>query len=923
VKITLLKLREVTHSEKTRSIKRQALLLLISIALVVPDHIVVAQTELTPTQLPGSRPQPTAEEGGVFSIEARTGAANYTYSLRLPPARGLAPSLALAYSSYGSVRSDVAEGWSLLLPAIRRDVKREANALDRQYTAYFGGMQELVPTPQDAIANDGIAYRPRFDQTFSRYELVGRGTDAYWVVRTTEGVTHEFRQLMPDDWRLARSFDVWGNTITYTYLPVLLSSSDPFCPGFLIPFCVQSFGEEPVDYVLSAIQYTSNPNLHNDGWARVELTYTAAPTTCIWSGQATPLELPVGSSISYITGHRRIIGVWQLDSIVAWVNDSSWRTVHRWHFTYDNNDGNGNACAGRNSVRRFLTDIVERGYTRDGAETLGSTEHFEYGHLPYATPPSPRNIGFPQSKKCNDTAMSDAGFSSLILDFDGDSVPDRITLSTPPVGNAAWQASHGDGTTFSDPIPLELPTTGASPITGQEPPGNNLSGAWGWHGPNGSKKSRLDYRWVDVDGDGLVDLVAGGSWVPGARNGPPRIRFTTNECINPTPSCVDNPTSCQRISCSQAYGGTTARVKPFFSPSPEGNQDPTDVCGNGYEWLVLHNLGGTLGPPEWWCSPVAVGSNPVPYGSNYAPASSYLFDFVDINGDGIPDVISASLTRGSFFLPTDGRVGYYCPSSAPELQTRMALNVFLGDGHGNFSTAQLWVAPNWPVNCRDSEPAWNTLLDMNGDGLPDLVHETEYISGTTPTGSPIWAQALYVAYNNGHGFEPVPIQILSDAGPLFPFRFDAPNECASVHGSFLKDVDGDGIPDLACMDQSRCANPGIAFGFGAGFHSPTILSVISWEEERSSGPLFRHDLSPESQRSTDSLSLRQEHRCQCREGQPEQTKIPVLLTNTQFGITLILMVMESQINTFKPIQEKEVMERPWSGFQQMTKHQGY
>src|SRR5262249_19444549 len=246
-------------------------------------------------------------------------------------------------------------------------------------------------------------------------------------------------------------------------------------------------------------------------------------------------------------------------------------------------------------------------------------------------------------------------------------------------------------------------------------------------------------------------------------------------------------------------------------------------------------------PVEWWCSPVALGANPVPRGATFPPAASYLFDLIDMNGDGIADIVSASLSRGSFVLPLDGRPGFYCPPTDQRHATRLAYNVFLGDGHGHFSAAQLWVAPDWPVNCRDSEPVWNVLLDMNGDGLPDLVHEAEHVTGTTRGGSPIWAQSLYVAYNNGHGFEPAAVQILDNVG-IFPFRFDVINECAEVYGSFLKDVDGDGLPDLACMAQSHCAIPGFAFGSGSAFHSPTTggdpLQYVEWDWVDGIG--FRH-----------------------------------------------------------------------------------
>src|SRR5262249_55900726 len=153
---------------------------------------------------------------------AATGTVSYTYKFTLPPARGVAPELGLVYSSAGSVRGDIAQGWSLSpLPAIRRDVTREPTAGERAYTAYFGGsVQELVRVSGDETAGGGTAYRAKLDRDFTRFEMlppVGDLQRVLWTARTTDGRTFTFWPIGNEDWRVTTVRDRWGNQILYDY----------------------------------------------------------------------------------------------------------------------------------------------------------------------------------------------------------------------------------------------------------------------------------------------------------------------------------------------------------------------------------------------------------------------------------------------------------------------------------------------------------------------------------------------------------------------------------------------------------------------------------------------------------------------------------------------------------------------------------
>src|SRR5262249_38499742 len=155
------------------------------------------------------------------------------------------------------------------------------------------------------------------------------------------------------------------------------------------------------------------------------------------------------------------------------------------------------------------------------------------------------------------------------------------------------------------------------------------------------------------------------------------------------------------------------------------------------------------------CAPLALGPN-----FPGAPEASRLFDLVDVNGDKIPDLISASFTESEpYNAPGSNR---WCPKRNPPsdpyaAEQRLVFNVFRGKGDGTFANAELWSVPfgSWNNSCFDAERMWTLVADANGDGLADLVHEAAVPS--PPTGE---SQETFLAYGTGHGFTPYTQHIL-------------------------------------------------------------------------------------------------------------------------------------------------------------------
>jgi hypothetical protein len=62
---------------------------------------------------------------GEAAVSSQTGAFTYAYPISVPPGRhGLAPQLALTYSSQAPIYGGIAAGWSLAIPAIREDTSQ-------------------------------------------------------------------------------------------------------------------------------------------------------------------------------------------------------------------------------------------------------------------------------------------------------------------------------------------------------------------------------------------------------------------------------------------------------------------------------------------------------------------------------------------------------------------------------------------------------------------------------------------------------------------------------------------------------------------------------------------------------------------------------------------------------------------------------
>jgi hypothetical protein len=183
--------------------------------------------------------------GETFSPDLFTGTGNMAIPLALPPGRnGFQPELSLDYST-GNGNGPFGLGWQLSIPGVTRKtakgVPRYRDAA-RPDTFVLSGAEDLVRIGDD----DGAErFRPRTEGLFARIEHERSASSDVWRVHTCDGLVSVYGTLGaaatdpavladPADpsrtfaWMLSETSDSFGNRIVYDYLHD--SSEDPDRP---------------------------------------------------------------------------------------------------------------------------------------------------------------------------------------------------------------------------------------------------------------------------------------------------------------------------------------------------------------------------------------------------------------------------------------------------------------------------------------------------------------------------------------------------------------------------------------------------------------------------------------------------------------------------------------------------------------------
>lgn len=257
-----------------------------------------------------------------------------------------------------------------------------------------------------------------------------------------------------------------------------------------------------------------------------------------------------------------------------------------------------------------------------------------------------------------------------------------------------------------------------------------------------------------------------------------------------------------------------------------------------------------------------------PAGSPFGPSASgneggpASFDLVDVNGDGIPDVVTlnslgqgktvgvmpgegggrfraptaatvSSVTEEFVNSPRSAAVGDFNNDGKPDIVvpyddgSSSGVGLMRGNGDGSFEPAEPIIL--LPTN--GNATTGMAAADVNGDGNLDLV------VAETPYPAPSKPDALYVLLGNGHGEFTVEPPIVIEPMP------GSTAERAFLQAVSIVDVNGDGRPDILvtrgglAAPHSEEVGVSVLLGNGLGGFSEVIGSPFATGGQGSGGGL--------------------------------------------------------------------------------------
>ncbi|MCX4903450.1 toxin TcdB middle/N-terminal domain-containing protein [Streptomyces sp. NBC_00878] len=411
--------------------------------------------------------------GEAFTLDLNTGQGGYTVALPMPEGvAGLKPDLRLRYA-HGSGVSPFGQGWTMPLRRIDRSLDLGVPGESGVERYHDGGVELVEVAPGE--------HRALVESAYARYRRHNGG----WIVDERTGLSSELgttaagRVTAPGhpervvSWLLERTIDTSGNEIRYTWDIV---DGTPYLKSVTWA------------HHTARLTYENRPDVHRNGRAGFLRTLTR---------RATAIELYVEEA----AGPRR---------------------TRTWVLGYEQAAGSGVSLL--SSV-----GLVSHGSDATGPDVVRRPQRFGYAQLELST----AHARFIRPEGAPPPSLSDPQTTLVQLD----DLPVPGVLSAASGRHVYWPAS-GDGT-WSPPRPVNTPH--ASALSGEtvllDLDGNasvdmlvasgprTLQGYYENGGPDGFRRfvayprdaralpSFTDprVRLADLDGDGRIDAVRGGT----------------------------------------------------------------------------------------------------------------------------------------------------------------------------------------------------------------------------------------------------------------------------------------------------------------------------------------------------------------------------------------------------------------------------
>ncbi|KAB2910832.1 MAG: hypothetical protein F9K40_01875 [Kofleriaceae bacterium] len=689
-----------------------------------------------------------------LAVGKSSGQASYAYGFGLPAGRGVSPALALSYSSGGSV-SEVGTGWALTIPMIERSSKHGVPTFTGADTFQYRdghSATELIATGE--LTSDGwTVYREESERSFARY-LRKNNT---WRILFKEGTRYELGTLVGSRrgpnrsidsgtaaWMLARIADTHGNVASYTYADgsgqqsLLRSIAYTSNPGIgLAPTYVVTLQWEPLFGVANETMTSFRRGYKESfGVERLASVTIAAPAI---DTANSPAKVPASSptSITHTITHEAVtsegITTYRVSRIQPadrpelvfaysdpWWSPSEFEPAEiKYAFPQAPSDVMADSL-GRTETEiepypRTWSRVAMADVTGDGrpdlidAKTECSNERWivwrntasGFEAERWAAPAVPDGERRDRCALRVTEAYDDVTNITWqeLVDFTGDSLPDL----------AYWDAAKmwlcpGNGHGFDPCVFWGALPAGVTP------------GVFRREFTAFENISATDVDLMDFNADGFVDRVS-----TSVGSSPPTIHVVYNdrgqgwgelrEYALPHCSAVPGFISCLRLT-ERIVAGDANRILWNDIRDINGDGLPdflrTDPRGGGI--AVSWGTGGDYGPTRWLPgAPPAVGFGHESSGGDYHA----LLDLIDLNGDGLLDVMEHGLDGqltvrfgyggGWDFVehfyalgPNPPAASYASPSlsaqvrvSAEEIDTRGMVVDIDGDGIADFVTSPL------------------------------------------------------------------------------------------------------------------------------------------------------------------------------------------------------------------------------------------
>ncbi|MBI5676157.1 MAG: VCBS repeat-containing protein [Nitrospirae bacterium] len=623
---------------------------------------------------------------GAFQTNLFSGSFTYDYKIAVPPGtNGLAPEITLSYNSHSAKGKAgwVGSGWEIPLSYIQRDIEyTRKDTSDDTFDLFLDGAKhDLVYVASENLFHTKVEAYLRVEKKTGAPNETGE----YWITQTKDGTEYRFgyntdseNRVRSSDasvpayvwrWSLDRIKDSNGNCIYFTYI------------------------ENQGSVYLDTITY------NNDGKRIIQFIREAKPDAYLMIEQGS-----------------EVYDAYRLSEIQIKVNGS---LARKYKLAYKLNETQN---------KSLLSSITQ--YGADGVTALPPVK-FEYKvadkgfneGVNWATPGERR---IRKTDGDNDTVID-------TFDVNGDGLPDFVEYDG---NNYLWNIWFNNKNGFN-----------ASNVAWSVP--SSPDGGWDIRDVEqyivGQQSPDTRSAPMDLNNDGYVD-------------------FLWSDHTNVMRFKINNGTGFSPTTHSWTLPVAKACVREVIRPdgtNPNVMQDYSDINGDGLpdlvkkendtSWHIWRNTGSSF---------VDYGIWPVPH------IDAWLEDYTtgdptelqtgryDVNGDGLIDIVDAHSTPWKVYLNTGS----------------------------NFLPSQQWAAAFSYINDTNSSgDVKRDLIDMNGDGLPDIVN-------------PVFGvQSWEVYFNTGKGFTskmswPVPAEV--------PQNGYVNNIEDSQVGREVLDINGDGLADL-------------------------------------------------------------------------------------------------------------------------------